>query len=736
MLRRINGALLLALLIATTTNSIGLALQSPIPDGSIYCYYAHTGGPTQGIEPGVWVEKGQMLATSGDTGYGSGWTYDDPHTVPHLHFACSIYPPLIQESRLNSDLYWDWIDPDPFLHPGWVNPLDVMVEVGFPYGEANPAGNQKRHNGRDYRARYVPLYAVAAGEIVWTQWWPTANESNKTGHGITIVLRIPPDSPAPVENGESLATVLATNENRLPVEANSTVQLEIIDPGVQVQLVQILNGKNGLQVTISGTTVTITNPTNVDLAIFGDNSQGLQIWVEQGDILPQGFFTDSEIKVTSGLEVLSEIVTDDRPITIALGDEKVVGDLYFFIAFGMVGLAISWAGWHLVKGRWKYVFSTIPQVVMLLAVVVVIGPPPYETRKPPLPPQTSSATPETQQVVEETITLTGDEALIAWGEVHGIGKDNLLANVEASSICWSDTEAGKIVPEGSPELCTKVDLLTLLSIDATESTDRDFAFYDPTQPGVMGYSPVESSAESRWGAEKMAQLVPIWDILIQEGMRERYPTAITDVNGNGVYEPALGDHINVYGSKATCIGRSQGLPSSIQIFAWDLVQDPNFMFDPWNDERSSAMFKAAHLAWSYRGSTLLEKRRNAVMRYNPGDAELEWAIASDRLAELGDLPTTMPTVTKTMVQTTVTVSEAMENMGEEDTFYVLYSTELKMTPLEHLVEIARQKRGNPDTTLKMQQFWGRVEVNSCVISWAFAARPCWVTPAEQGGNPQ
>ena len=184
-----------------------------------------------------------------------------------------------------------------------------------------------------------------------------------------------------------------------------------------------------------------------------------------------------------------------------------------------------------------------------MLVLIVIGPPPYEVRLPPaLGGEIQTQTAETQEIVttNEVVTdVTSQDAVLVWGREHGIGEDNLLANIAASAVCWSNTKAGKIVEEGSPELCTKVDLLTLLSIDATESTDKDVGIYDPTQPGVMGYQHVESSAQIRWGADAMSQLLPIWDILMQSEMRTRYPTAIEDVNNNGVYEPNLGDHINV-----------------------------------------------------------------------------------------------------------------------------------------------------------------------------------------------
>lgn len=539
--------------------------------------------------------------------------------------------------------------------------------------------------------------------------------------------------PAQVHNGESLTMSLFEQDNRIPIPAGKTILLsETIDPNVQIQLVQILNGQNGLEVTIVGNTVVIKNPTNTDLAIFGDSSQGMQIWVEEGELLSQGFLTSDEITVERMFEVASSMVFDEREVTIVVGGKN------YAVALWVVGLGftvvvlLTLSSYLVLKKKGKgirIVVSLAPEVIMILFVLVVIGPPPYEVRLPPTPNGTTTTTQETQEVVSEVVTeVTSEEAMLAWGKQHGIGEENLLANIAASSVCWSNTKAGKIVEEGSPELCTKVDLLTLLSIDATESTDKDVGVYDPTKPGVMGYQAVEKSAETRWGADKMKQLDPIWEILMQPEMRERYPTAITDVNGNEVYEPSNGDHINVYGSSATCIGRSQGLPSSIQIFAWDLVEDPNLTFDPWNDEVSSAMFKAAHLAHSYKGETLLDKRRNAIKRYNPGAADLEWAIASKRLTQLGDIPTTTPQVTTRVVRTVITIPAVTQDTAAADTrelFRVLYSTSVEHTPLEYLIAFARIQRGREEVTPESVSFWERFESTACNISWGFAARPCW-----------
>ncbi len=159
-------------------------------DDAIYCYYAHTSGPAEGIEPGEKVKQGEVIGYSGNTGYGSGWTPSNPVTVPHLHFACSPFPPSVQEGRLGSS-YWDWIDPDPSRHAGWGNPLASMYESGAAFEQYNAAGGQSKHNGRDYRASVgTPLYAVADGEVVWVSWWPTWAEATKVGHGVTIVLKI------------------------------------------------------------------------------------------------------------------------------------------------------------------------------------------------------------------------------------------------------------------------------------------------------------------------------------------------------------------------------------------------------------------------------------------------------------------------------------------------------------------------------------------------------------------
>lgn len=431
------------------------------------------------------------------------------------------------------------------------------------------------------------------------------------------------------------------------------------------------------------------------------------------------------------VDTISSMNLDVRTTTFEVGGKSYTVAVWI-VGSGLFLIVILTLSSYLIlkkKGRGiRFVVSLIPEFSVIMLVLIVIGPPPYEVRLPPaLGGEIQTQTAETQEIVttNEVVTdVTSQDAVLVWGREHGIGEDNLLANIAASAVCWSNTKAGKIVEEGSPELCTKVDLLTLLSIDATESTDKDVGIYDPTQPGVMGYQHVESSAQIRWGADAMSQLLPIWDILMQSEMRTRYPTAIEDVNNNGVYEPNLGDHINVYGSSATCIGRSQGLPSSIKIFAWDMVEDPNFTFDPWNDEVSSAMFKAAHLAQSYKGDTLLDKRRTAIMRYNPGAADLEWAIASKRLVQLGNVPSVTPELTITIVRTVVTVPTIQDNVSQGQ-YRVLYSTWVDKTPLEFMIAFARVQRGREDVTPEDVSLWEKVESTACNISWGFAARPCW-----------
>lgn len=181
-------------------------------DDVIYCYYAHTSGPAEGIEPGSKVRQGDVIAYSGATGFGTG---------PHLHFACSTLPPLEQQDRL-WPIAWDWVNPDWKKHPGWVSPLANPVEVGAAYYAANPAGNQEHHNGIDYQASTgTKLYAVAAGEVIWTSWWPTWSESAGAGHGITMVLKIPADGSGSTAS-EDQEVIPRQSETYNPRVANSS----------------------------------------------------------------------------------------------------------------------------------------------------------------------------------------------------------------------------------------------------------------------------------------------------------------------------------------------------------------------------------------------------------------------------------------------------------------------------------------------------------------------------------
>lgn len=200
--KRLRFERLIGLLVLATLFVSFIPAYAANGDDAIYCYYAHTSGPADGIKPGEIVKRGEVIAYSGNTGYGSGWTPSNPVTVPHLHFACSTNPPSVQEGRLGAE-YWDWVDPNPSLHAGWGNPLANMYETGAPYAQYNAAGGQSKHNGRDYRASVgTPLYAVADGEVVWVSWWPTWTESRKTGHGITVVLKIGGSSVAASEKRE------------------------------------------------------------------------------------------------------------------------------------------------------------------------------------------------------------------------------------------------------------------------------------------------------------------------------------------------------------------------------------------------------------------------------------------------------------------------------------------------------------------------------------------------------
>ncbi len=176
-----------ALILALTPPSSAKAQDA---SGVLYCYYAHTSGPADGIKVGDRVRQGDLIALSGDTGYGTG---------PHLHFGCSPMPPEILENNLNGP--WPWVDPDYRKNLGWIAPVENPVEVGAAYYANNPAGNQAHHTGDDYRGTFgTPLYAVADGEIVWVSHWPTYTENVVwyrdgvkmvgTGHGITIVLKI------------------------------------------------------------------------------------------------------------------------------------------------------------------------------------------------------------------------------------------------------------------------------------------------------------------------------------------------------------------------------------------------------------------------------------------------------------------------------------------------------------------------------------------------------------------
>lgn len=161
------------------------------PDKAIYCYYSHTSGPAENITAGMTVKKGDLIGYSGNTGYGSGWTPENPVTVPHLHFACTTLTPDEQEAEtLSKSGAWSWIDPNPALY-GWVSPLANLYESGAAYYAFNGAGGQSHHNGRDYRASMkTPLYAVADGTIEYVGWWPKSYEKYKTGHGAVIVLKI------------------------------------------------------------------------------------------------------------------------------------------------------------------------------------------------------------------------------------------------------------------------------------------------------------------------------------------------------------------------------------------------------------------------------------------------------------------------------------------------------------------------------------------------------------------
>lgn len=357
----------------------------------------------------------------------------------------------------------------------------------------------------------------------------------------------------------------------------------------------------------------------------------------------------------------------------------------------------------LLKTKTSFVVSTICIFVDTMFFITVVGLPPYELRKPPTQSQTSDS------------QLEVDQSLLVWARQKGIGEKNFIANALASSVCWSTRNPGKIVKDGRD--CRKVDLLLLLAIDATETTEKDFSFYDPTKPGPMGWMPVEESAARRWGSvDGYKQLTVIWLILDKPVMRERYPNAIVDRNGNGVYEPWLGDKINVYGSSATCIGRSQGLPSSIMSFTGDLVRGKNFAFDPWNDPLSSAMFKAAHLANSYAGNDVWERRYAATARYNPGAAALEWTIASRRMTQLADIPT-MDVVVKQV---------ARGKAENPDLFEVLYSTSADETAFQKLLAYSKEARISYSAKgdAKLARFWFEMESSGCAMSWAFAARPC------------
>lgn len=381
----------------------------------------------------------------------------------------------------------------------------------------------------------------------------------------------------------------------------------------------------------------------------------------------------------------------------------------------------------IVKRGWKglaWLVGTIQTFAIIIGWLVVIGPPPYELRTPPAGAQ------DNRPAMVEEYQLSPE--LVVWAKAHGIGTRNLAGNIIASSVCWSVTRPGNVALPG--EECRKVDLLLLLGIDFTETSDGDVKVYDPTQPGNMGWEAVEVTAPRRWGREEgMRQLRIIWDIFVlQPEMLKRYPTAIVDVNGNGQYEPELGDKINVYGSSSTCIGRSQGLPTSIKSFSWGLIQDPNFTFDPWNDPTSSALFKAAHLANSYNGTTLWVRRQNATYAYNPGAAEKEWAIVSTRIRDLSDIPDEDPqiTVTKTTVR----------EVSSSELSPVLYATALEYTPLEWLLDLSRSKReiaakewgiagdlaqkDSGDVQIFLYQAWTEAESYGCLISWGFAARPC------------
>lgn len=359
----------------------------------------------------------------------------------------------------------------------------------------------------------------------------------------------------------------------------------------------------------------------------------------------------------------------------------------------------------LLKSRTSFVVSTVCMFVNTMFVLLVIGLPPYELRSPPTQDQSSGN------------QLEVDQSLLAWARQKGIGEKNFIANALASSVCWSSTQPGKIVKDGRD--CRKVDLLLLLAIDATETTEKDLGFYDPTKPGPMGWMSVEESAARRWGsAEGYKQLVVIWQILDKPSMLARYPSAIVDRNGNGIYEPWMGDKINVYGSSATCIGRSQGLPSSIMSFTGDLVRDKNFAFDPWNDPVSSAMFKAAHLANSYVGNDVWERRYAATVRYNPGAAQLEWTIASRRMSQLADIPT-LDVVVKQ-------VNKAQTQSTNPEDVLVLHSTQEGPTVFQKLLANSKDARVaySAKGDAKTARFWFDMESTGCAISRAFAARPC------------
>ncbi len=562
----------------------------------------------------------------------------------------------------------------------------------FTFDEKTPF--EENHTGLDYiYPAETPVVAVEAGEVVFTGWWPPEGASEGYGFGYSVFVKH--------DDCSGILTFYSHLDENIPV-----VQGEQVFQG---QLLGYI-GETG-----SAPAQNIAD-LHFGFSPTGDPTKGYAwggSWLN-----PNAFFSES-----APAEVVAEppkqeyiqvnVDLDASFVTMITGSVFVA----LLAIASILVLAVIWK-------RAAFVLGVLIAFTDIMFVVVVIGPPPYELRKPPL--QASEVT-----VVSQETRL--EDSMVEWAQQKGIGVKNLEANILASSICWSVSRPGFVAAED--EDCRKVDLLLLLGIDNTETIDADVEWYDPTKPGPMGWEAVEITAYRRWGYEGgLEQLRIIWQIMMQPEMRTRYPGAVIDVNANGVYEPNIGDHINVYGSSATCIGRSQGLPTSIVLFANSLITDPNFTFDPWNDTLSSALFKAAHLANDYEGTDVWERRKNAAMGYNPNQAQLEWMLTLNRIQELSDIPSENPTLT-------VITSTRVEGGETQKLFYVLYSKDVERTPLETMIEWSIVKRAyyaekwdqsseqDGQTLTSLLALWAELERSACNVSLGFAARPC-----KQGKN--